>query len=331
MSQIVINKAIWGGIDVKDIIYQSYFKDGKIDIIVAIEYLTDPTPGIEKKLEIWLTNDDKEEYIIINEGATFRYPENKFIKENCMIITSCNRVEQVLLAIAVNSRIIRTPFNLIVCDCSTDSLSTTDGVFMHHSDDPYNSISDFNYCSDWQLFNKWIPSFPNIKNYQVIHFDPRLSKQVGEASFIAVGSMMAAMMGSRYSVKLSGVCHLVYDMMSEIDQLVEDYDIAFINRSYFNQKSTRVMAYQNDKLANILANAGYSEWINDYDFIERKLETICRGKNVKDLGITEHNFIADGGLGSNNTREMLLLNLEKHDLLITDDYFINKFIDGHIW
>jgi hypothetical protein len=246
-------------------------------------------------------------------------------------MTSCNRVEQCLLALAVNSRIIQQPFNLVIADCSTPDLKTKDGVHMHIGDDPYNQIKDHNYNPDWTLFKKWIPTFPNIKNYEIIHVSPRLAKQRGEATLMSLSAMMGTMMGSKYGLKLTGVCHLKQDWVNNLNNLVEDYDITTIKRGSSNQSSTRVTAFQNDKFTEMLSTEGYKGWIDEYDFIERKLDIIAEKWNRKRFEGDERSFIVDEGLGRNDHREIITANLEKHNLLDCDDYFIKKFKKGKIW
>jgi hypothetical protein len=326
-----ITKAEWGGVDVLDKVYHWFVRDDKLSLNASNHYLTDTKPGIEKKLHIWIEDNGVEHFFEVNEGANLKYPQTKYFDENCLIMTSCNRVEQCLFALAVNSRIIQQPFNLVVADCSTPDLKVDAGVSLHSGDDPYNQIKDHNYNPDWTLFKKWIPTFPNIKNYEIIHVSPRLAKQRGEATLMSLGSMMGTMMGSKYGLKLTGVCHLKQDWVSNLNNLVEDYDITTIKRGSSNQSSTRVTAFQNDKFSEMLSTEGYKGWIDEYDFIERKLDIIAEKWNRKRFEGDERSFIVDEGLGRNDHREIITANLEKHNLLDCDDYFIKKFKKGKIW
>ena len=326
-----VSKALWGGVDVLDKINQWFVKGDTLSLTADNTYLTDTKPGVPKILEIWIEDNGVEHYFEVNEGANLKYPQTRYCDENALIMTSCNRVEQCLLALAVNSRIIQQPFNLVIADCSTPDLKKEDGVKLHSGDDPYNQIKDTNYNSDWTLFKKWIPTFPNIKKYEIIHVSPRLPKQRGEATLMSLGSMMATMMGSQYGLKLTGVCHLKQDWVTNLSNLVEDYDITTIKRGSGNESSTRVTAFQNDKFSEMLSIEGYAKWIDEYDFIERKLDKICDRYNRKKFNGDERSFIVDEGLGRHDHREIITANLEKHNLLDCDDYFIKKFIKGKIW
>ena len=326
-----VTKAEWGGVDVLDKVYHWFVKENKLSLTADNTYLTDTQPGVEKKLHIWIEDNGVEHFFEVNEGANLKYPQTKYCDENCLIMTSCNRVEQCLLALSVNSRIIQQPFNLVIADCSTPELKKEDGVRLHSGDDPYNQIKQQNYNSDWTLFKKWIPTFPNIRNYEIIHITPRLPKQRGEATLMALGSMMGTMMGSKYGLKLTGVCHLKEDWVSNLSNLVEDYDIATIKRGSGRESSTRVTAFKNDRFSEMLSNAGYNEWIDEYDFIERKLDKISDKWNTKRFVGDERSFIVDEGLGRTDHREIIMNNLKKHNLLDCDDYFIQKFIKGKIW
>ena len=326
-----VTKALWGGVDVLDKVNHWFVKEDKLVLTADNHYLTDTKPGVEKTLQIWIEDYGVEHYFEVDEGANLRYPQTKYFDENCLIMTSCNRVEQCLLALAVNSRIIEKPFNLVIADCSTPELDISEGVRLHNGDDPYNQIKDHNYNPDWSLFNKWIPTFPNINKYEIIHVSPRLPKQRGEATLMALGSMTGTMMGSRYGLKLTGVCHLKQDWVTNLSNLVEEYDITTIKRGSGNESSTRVTAFQNDKFSEMLSIEGYAKWIDEYDFIERKLDKICDRYNRKKFDGDERSFIVDEGLGRHDHREIITANLEKHNLLDCDDYFIQKFINGEIW
>ena len=326
-----VNKALWGDVDVTNKVCELFVRDNKLSLSADNHYLTDTKPGVEKKLHIWIEDNGVEHFFEVNEGANLKYPITRYCDENALIMTSCNRVEQSLLALAVNSRIIQQPFNLVVADCSTPDLKNEDGIRLHSGDDPYNQIKDTNYNSDWSLFKKWIPTFPNIKNYEIIHVSPRLPKQRGEATLMSLGSMLATMMGSKYGLKLTGVCHLKQDWVNNLNNLVGDYDITTIKRGSGRESSTRVTAFQNDKFSEMLSNAGYKGWIDEYDFIERKLDIIAEKWNRKQFEGDERSFIVDEGLGRHDHREIIMANLEKHNLLDCDDYFIKKFIKGKIW
>ena len=328
---MIITKALWGGVDVRDKIYELFVKGDKVSLNASNHYLTDTQPGIEKVLQIWIEDNGVEHYFDVYEGAHLKYPQTKYFDENTLIMTSCNRVEQCLFALAVNSRIIQQPFNLVIADCSTPHLKKVDGVRLHTGDDPYNLIKEGNYNPDWELFDKWIPTFPNINKFEIIHITPRIPKQRGEATLMALGSMMATMMGSKYGLKLTGVCHLKEDWLSKLPELVEEYDITTCKRSGSNDCSSRVTAFQNDKFSEILSKEGYHKWIDEYDYIERKLDKICDRYNRKKFNGDERPFIVDEGIGRTDHREILMKNLEKHNLLDCDDYFIQKFIKGKIW
>jgi hypothetical protein len=181
------------------------------------------------------------------------------------------------------------------------------------------------------MFDEHIKTLPNIKDYKVIHLTPRLPKQRGEATLMALGSMMASMMGSKYGLKLTGVCHLKQDHLSNIKEVVGDSDFTYIKRSSSNQPSTRVLPINNDKFTEILGKEGYSEWIDEYDFIERRLDKIGKKHNMNKWEGDERQWIVDEGIGRHDHREIIMANILKHDLQNTNDKYINKFLEGNIW
>jgi hypothetical protein len=328
---IKIIKADWNGLDVTDKVYEYFVNGDEIHLSASNHYFTDPQMGVEKKLILHIENDGVVEEFVVNEGANFHYPVIKYKNYNSLIVTSCNRVEQVCLALSVNSRIIKNWFNLVVVDCSTDYMNTKDAVKMHSGDDPYNLINQNNYNSDWTLFEKHIKTLPNISEYKVIHVTPRLSKQVGEATLMGLGAMQSSFMGSKYGLKLTGVCNLKEDWVTNLSNLVLDNDFTYVKRTGYSQPSTRVLPLRNDKFGSMISDAGFSQWIDDYDFIERRLETLGNKNKMNKFDGDERDFIVDEGVGRSDHREIITKNLEKHNLLDCDDYYIQKFIKGKIW
>jgi hypothetical protein len=330
-NKLEIVSAIWHDLDVTHIVRSKFLTNNAIRLSADNTHFTDPAIGKSKLLKLNILYNGEHHSFEINEGANFTFPKNKYTVQDTLILTSCNRVEQVLFAAAVNSRIIKKPFNLVVADCSTPDLSTEEGVKLHISDDPYNLIKSNNYSPNWRLFEQCIPKFPNIIKHQVIHISPRLPKQIGEATLMALGITAANMMGSKYSLKLTGVCHMKYDILSDLPNLVKDNDIATIKRTGFNQPSTRVCPFRTDKMNEVLAREGFDGWVREYDFIERKLDTITKVGKTTQTTEDERGFIVDEGIGRNDHRHIITENLRKHNLLDSDDYFIRKFLAGEIW
>lgn len=237
---------------------------------------------------------------------------------NTLVLTSCNRIEQVLLAIAVNKDVIKDPFNLIIVDCSTPNLSVKDAITMHISDDPHNLVDNNTYCSNWELLEPYIKTIPKIISYKIIHISPRMNKQMGDAYLSALGIISATLMNSNYVLKLTGVCQLKYDVFSKFENHLHFADVITWKRSGFDdQLSTRIFMGNSQNLAIALIKAGYSEWIYDYDFLEFKFEKIVN-KYLKHYHtkFNESNVLVDEGFGKTCEREIILSDLKKHKILI---------------
>lgn len=329
---IKIIKAEWGGLDVSSIIRDKFLIDNKLNFRACNENFTDPKPFHQKELELILEYNGEIVEDIINENATFQFPFSKYKIDNAVIITSCNRIDQICLALSVNSRIINNPFALIVVDSSTPHLDVTDAITMHENDDPYNLVNNKNYNSNWHLIEEHIKTLPNIKEYRVIHQSPRQEKQVGEAELMSLGITSASMLGCNYGIKLTGVCHL---NKNPFDNKLSDNYIYTWKRSSVNQLSTRVVMFRPDEFGSLLIKYGWKEWVHTYDFVERKLERIIKKylpKNkVFDFKKEESDIIVDGGLNSYNLRELITNNLIKHNLLDCNDKYIKSFLQGNIW
>jgi hypothetical protein len=332
---IKVIKAIYGGKDVKDIIERRYILNNIIKVAVNNEsFGGDPMFGVYKTLDIEIDHDGKLISYKANEGENYIYPQQKHKSRNTLIITSCNRIDQILFAIAVNKEVIKEDFNLVVADCSTPHLDSYNAINMHRGDDPYNLINDQNYNPNWTMIEDYVKTIPKIKEFKIIHVDPRMNKQVGEAYLIGLGVHAAALMGSKYAIKLTGVCHLKYDIFKKFNELVGESGVATWIRTGFNDlKSTRVFMGKPDELTIALVKAGFYEWIYEYDIVERKFEKIINKymDNYNHMHIDERDIIVDEGIGRTDHREILTKNLEKHGLLNSKDPWIEKFLSGDIW
>jgi hypothetical protein len=235
---------------------------------------------------------------------------------NTLVLTSCNRIEQVLLSIAVNKDVIKEPFNLIVVDCSTPHLSAKDAIAMHCSDDPHNLVDYESYSPNYELLEPYIKTIEKIKSYKVIHISPRMNKQVGDAYLSAIGLMGACLMGSKYVLKLTGVCQLKYDVFSNFqDQLISSDVISWKRSSFHDQLSTRIFLGESTNLSIALLKAGYNEWVLDYDFLEFKFRKVIKDLRHFHTDLDEANVLIDGGFGKKYTKETIALNLKKYNIL----------------
>ena len=329
---IKIIEAKWGDLDVTSVIQNRYTHNNEIHLCATNDYFTDPNPGNSKELRLVIEYDGKVIEEIVNENANFHFPFPKYQTDNALILTSCNRVDQINLALSVNSRIINQPFTLIVADGSTPHLDSNGAIMMHQGDDPYNLINDRNYNPNWEQIEEHIKTLPNIKNYRVIHQSPRQEKQVGEAELMSLGITAASMLGCKYGIKLTGVCNL---KRNPFDDKLGEESVYTWKRTGYGHKSTRVVMFRPDEFGALLSQQGWSEWVYTYDFIERKLEKIIN-KNlptdkIKHFDLDERDIIVDEGIGRNDHREIITQNLIKHNLLDCDDRYIQSFVNGNIW
>jgi hypothetical protein len=329
---IKIIEAKWGELDVSSIIKNEHIHNNEIHLCATNDNFTDPTPGQAKELRLVIEYKGNIIEEIVNENANFHFPFIKYQTDNALILTSCNRVEQINLALSVNSRIINSPFTLIVVDGSTPHLDTNGAINMHEGDDPYNLINNKNYNPNWELIEEHIKTLPNIKDYRVIHQSPRQEKQVGEAELMSLGITAASMLGCKYGIKLTGVCNL---KRNPFDDKLGEESVYTWKRTGYGHKSTRVVMFRPDEFGALLSQQGWSEWVYTYDFIERKLEKIIN-KNlptdkIKHFDLDERDIIVDEGIGRNDHREIITQNLIKHNLLDCDDRYIQSFVNGNIW
>lgn len=323
-------------VDVKEIIKSRYLKNNQLNLGICNETMgSDPIVGYEKTLKLTVLWQGQEYKFEEAEGAIINFPEQRYAAENCLVLTSCNRIDQICLAIAVNKEIIKEPFNLVVADSSTPHLTAPEGVRMHQGDDPYNLINVNNYNPNYHLIEDYVRTISKIRNYRILHMSPRLDKQTGEANLTAQGLLAAANLGSRYALKLTGVCNLKYDVFATFADRMGDKAVMTWKRTGFDQRATRVFAVRPDLYMSMLSGEAHYGWVRCYDFLERKFDKLNK-KHYNhtmflDLELDERDIIVDEGVGRLDHRQIITANLENYGLLDSPDPWIRKFLNGGIW
>jgi len=341
-SAIDLNTAI----DVTNIIRERCELDNNIIVRsywdVSPVFLTDPCPGMAKILALTISDNDSEFEVIIPEGEKYTYPPNVYQPENSLVLTSCNRIDQLCLAIAINKEIIEEDFNLVIADCSTPELDINAGLRLHGLDPEYNdhcvpTVNSFNYSPNWHIIEDYVKDIKKIKNYRMVHISPKLNKQVGEATLISHGLNAAALLGSKYAVKLSGTCILKYDIMRVLLRFLGECNLATWERKLMpGLISTRVFACKPQAVNSAIMAGGWYDFADDYNYVEYRFDKIVKkymsSSYINNTSFIEDEIIVDGGEMPNvNQRALILSNLEKHNLMNSDDVWIKKFLNGEIW
>jgi hypothetical protein len=130
----IINKDDMGNIQIKgeykiDVseIIRNNIKNNQLEIHVGNHIFTDPNNGVIKELYVKYEYDNILYESIVNEGEIFKISKNNkndypFIKKltvddknvdynNILLLTSCNRIKQVLLSLSLNLQIIKGNIN----------------------------------------------------------------------------------------------------------------------------------------------------------------------------------------------------------------------------
>ena len=63
---------------------------------------------------------------------------------NILMLTSCNRIKQVLLSLSLNAQIIKNNFAVVIIDSSTPNIGAEQACEMHQIEDPYNVVKPNN-------------------------------------------------------------------------------------------------------------------------------------------------------------------------------------------
>jgi hypothetical protein len=264
---------------------------------------------------------------------------------NILLLTSCNRIKQVLLSLSINAQIIKEKFSVIIVDSSTPNLNQEIACQMHHLEDPYNLVKPHNYCNDVDLLYDAHQYFPNIDEFKVIHFNPRLKKQMGESTSVALGLTQASLMGNRktddknFCLKLTGTSILKYDILSKLSLHLKEKDVMVWHRQNIGgfERSTRIFGCRPEILSSYIVKEGWNEWVDDKTgiFEMRISKFLNRHKNIK-VNYTkndESGILLEGGVGMQqvNGREIIEEFIETNNIDTTATPWLKEFKNGGIW
>jgi len=157
-----------------------------------------------------------------------------------LVVTSCNRVKQVLVALAANATVIREKCAVIIVDNSTPQYTWADSP----ASQPGNSfIFEDSYCSDSSLLDSAPTFFAKDVIVRVIRVSPWQEKQIGDAELTAIGISTAFILGCEFAVKLTGVSVMQSDLMTDAAKLLAQADLLTTQRHWISgETSTRVFA-----------------------------------------------------------------------------------------
>jgi hypothetical protein len=263
---------------------------------------------------------------------------------NILLLTSCNRIKQTLLSLSLNAQTIKQPFSVVIVDSSTPYDDSVDMCNRHQGEDPYNVVKLHNYCSDVSLlhdFHQYIPA----EQLKVIHTTPRLLKQRGEATLVALGLTQAALMGERhygrenYCLKLTGTSILKYDILSELPTHLENAGVVTWHRANIGgyERSTRIFGCRPDELIGHIGNEGWSSWCDDTTgiFEQRFAKLIERviPDRVNYTGNDETGLLLEGGGAMQDSygRERITQFINENNINTDATPYLKEFMEGGIW
>jgi len=265
---------------------------------------------------------------------------------NILLLTSCNRIKQTLLSLSLNAQTIKQQFSVVIVDNSTPNIEAEHACNIHQGEDPYNVVKPHNYCSDISLLHGMHQYLPNVEQFKVIHHSPRLNKQRGESTSVALGLAQAALMGERhyesenYCLKLTGTSILKYDLLSELPQHLEYHDVITWHRANIGgyERSTRVFGCRPDALASQIMKEGWRKWCDDDPsgvFEQRFARMIERTlpDRVNYTGNDENEQLLEGGLAMQDSygRERITQFIENNNIDVNATPYLKMFMEGEIW
>lgn len=265
---------------------------------------------------------------------------------NVLLVTSCNRIKQVLLSLSLNAQIIKTPFSVIIVDSSTHNWDADAACRQLQSEDPYNVVKPYNYCSDIELLYDFEKYIPNVEEFKVIHFSPRLTKQRGESTSVALGLMQASLIGDRqhkdkknYCLKLTGTSIIKYDILSELSNHLENHDVITWHRANIGgyERSTRIFGCRPDVLSGLIAKEGWSDWCDDTTGVFEQRFAKFINRTIPDrINYTENDesgLLLEGGMAMQQSygRERISSFIKEKNIDVNATPYLKEFMNGGIW
>jgi hypothetical protein len=264
---------------------------------------------------------------------------------NIILLTSCNRIKQVLLSLSINAQIIKEKFSVVIVDSSTPDIDAETACKQHQDEDVYNVVKPYNYSSDINLLYEAHKHFPQIEQFKVIHYNPRVVKQRGEATSVALGLTQAALMGDReidrqnYCLKLTGTSILKYDILSQLPIYLSDKDVLTWHRANIGgyERSTRIFGCRPDVLSSHIVKEGWSNWCDDTTgvfeqrfakFIERTI-----GDRINYTGNDENGLLLEGGMAMQQSygRQRIENFIQDENINTDATPYLKEFVNGGIW
>jgi len=344
-------------VDVTEIL-NSRIINNTLDIHLDNSLFTDPNPGVFKRCYIRYEYEGEVRETIKYENNFLHLPERDSIQidqidldqnhHNVLMVTSCNRIKQVLLALSINYQIIKKPFSLIIVDSSTPEISDESMLRILQSEDSYNKVNSDNYCSDVNLLYDAEKYFPDLESFKVIHTHPRLTKQEGEATLIALGLTQAALVGDRirdkqnYCLKLTGTSILNYDALTPLKSMLSKDDVVTWHRTNIGgfERSTRVFGCRPEVLGSLILNEGWYRWCSDNSFLEYKFAELLNTKIPDRINYTKSDdasVLLEGAsdlewsFGKNEARKKILEFIEFNKIDPSKSPYLEDFINGKIY
>ena len=264
---------------------------------------------------------------------------------NTLMLTSCNRIKQVLLSLSLNSQIIKNKFSVVIVDCSTPDSDADSMCATMDMQDPYNVVKPYNYCADLSLLYEAHKYFDNIEDFRVIHHEPRLIKQPGDATLTALGLMQSALLGNRecqkqnYCLKLTGTSILKYDVLSELEDHLATDDVITWHRTNVGgeERSTRIFGCKPEILSSCILQEGWSNWCDDLTGIFELRFARIINKHLPDTvnytGLDENGVLLEGGVAMQQEygRERILNFIQEKNIDIEKTPYLIEFMEGGIW
>ena len=266
---------------------------------------------------------------------------------NVLLLTSCNRIKQTLLSLSLNAQIIKERFSVVIVDSSTPHLDAETACTQIQSEDPYNVVKPYNYCADVNLLydaHKW---FPQVEEFKVIHFQPRLLKQRGEATSVALGLTQAALIGDRqhsdkqnFCLKLTGTSILTKDLLSTLPTELSYKDVLTWHRANIGgyERSTRIFGCRPDVLVSNIVKEGWSNWCDDTTGIfeqrfARFIEKTIPQDRINYTDKSEDGFLLEGGMAMQQSygRERIQKFIEDNNIDTESTPYLKEFVNGGIW
>jgi hypothetical protein len=145
-----------------------------------------------------------------------------------------------------------------------------------------------------------------------------------------------------YCIKLTGTSILLYDVVSQLKEKLQDNDVMTWHRTNIGgyERSTRIFGCKPDVMASLIAQQGWYNWCNDaigtFEYKFSKLINDNIPNRINYTCMDDSSVLLEGGSdlqwwAGDSAREKILEFIQLNNIDTTATPYLQEFMDGGIY